>query len=256
MKLTHARVLLTGASGGIGTAMTHALQQQGAHVMGVSRTPRDGPTSAWICADLSQPEGIDTVAQAARQWEANVVIHAAGQPLFGALAATSPCQSAALLQANLWAPIALTQALLPHLLAQPVARVVFVGSALGRIGVPGYSVYGASKAGLHGFAEALRRELHHTSLRVQLLAPRATQTAFNDAAARRFAAATGSATDSPARVAQELLSLLESDAAERFIGWPEKGMARVNGVLGPWLDAGFAQHRKTLDATRLKGTLT
>ena len=69
----------------------------------------------------------------------------------------------AVLQANLLAPMLLTQALLPHLLRQPRAQVVFVGSALGRIGLPGFSVYGASKAGLHGFAEALRRELADTA---------------------------------------------------------------------------------------------
>jgi short-subunit dehydrogenase len=102
------------------------------------------------------------VAQAAADWRANVVVHAAGVPAFGALASIRRRRCRQVLQANLLAPMRLTQALLPALLRQPRAQVVFVGSALGRIGLPGFSVYGASKAGLHGFAEALRRELADT----------------------------------------------------------------------------------------------
>ncbi len=263
MKLQQARVLLTGAGGGIGTAMTEALQQHGAQVLGVCRTPPISPTAhtlpevphtEWVRADLSCADGIRTTAHAARKWGANAVVHAAGLPAFGPLETTTPERAAELLQTNLWAPIALTQAMLPHLLAQPAARLVFVGSALGRIGVPGYSVYGATKAGLHGFAEALRRELMGTSVRVQMLAPRTTRTAFNGLAAQRYAVATGSASDTPAQVAQELIVLLKNAAAERFIGWPEKGLVRLNGVIGPWLDGGFARHRSMLNPQKIEGT--
>lgn len=257
MKLQQARVLLTGASGGIGTAMAEALRQRGAQVLGVCRTPPtppEVPHTEWVQADLSGADGIRAAAHAARKWGANAVVHAAGLPAFGPLEVTTPERAAELLQTNLWAPMALTQALLPHLLAQPATRLVFVGSALGRIGVPGYSVYGASKAGLHSFAEALRRELLGTSVRVQMLAPRTTRTAFNGLAAQRHAVATGSASDTPARVAQELISLLESGAAERFIGWPEKGLVRINGAIGPWLDGGFARHRDMLNPRKMEGT--
>jgi short-subunit dehydrogenase len=255
MKLAQARVLLTGASGGIGTAMAEALQQRGVPVLGVRRTPGASGTrqTEWVQADLSRTEGIRTAAHAAREWGANTVVHAAGLPAFGPLETTTPEQAAELLQTNLWAPMVLTQALLPHLLAQPAATLVFVGSALGRMGVPGYSVYGASKAGLHSFAEALRRELLGTTTRVQVLAPRTTRTAFNGLAAQRYAVATGSTSDTPERVAQELIALLESNAAERFIGWPEKGLVRLNGAIGPWLDGGFARHRDMLNPRKLEG---
>jgi short-subunit dehydrogenase len=156
------------------------------------------------------------------------------------------------LQANLLAPMLLTQALLPQLQRLPKAQVIFVGSATGRIGLPGFSVYGASKAGLHGFAEALRRELADTPVKVQVLGPRSTRTAFNDAGVEAYNRATGTAMDSPETVAAALLRLLESDAAERFIGFPERLAVRVNGLLGPWLDGAFARHRRSLRAEPLQ----
>jgi short-subunit dehydrogenase len=123
---------------------------------------------------------------------------------------------------------------------------------VGRIGLPGFSVYGASKAGLHGFAEALRRELADTSVKVQILAPRSTRTGFNGADVEAFNRATGTAMDTPETVAEALLQLIESEAAERFLGFPERLAVRLNGVLGALLDGSFAKHRRSLPAAALK----
>lgn len=250
MKPAQARVLLTGASGGIGQAMAHALLQAGAQVLGVSRKPQqDAADLRWVQADLSSTADLARITHAARAWGPNVVVHAAGLPGFGALSRLAPSQMEAVLQANLLAPMLLTQALLPQLLSQPKAQIIFVGSALGRIGLPGFSLYTASKAGLHGFTEALRRELADTPVRVQLLAPRSTRTAFNDAAAEAYNRATGTASDSTAHVAQALLALIESEAAERYIGWPERLGVRLNGAFPPLLDGSFKKHRRQLAAT-------
>lgn len=248
MKLSDARVLLTGASGGMGQVMAQELRAAGAAVLGVGR--KEGPQHmAWVRADLTTPEGLSAVADAAAQRGINVVVHAAGVPAFGALTTTASTQMAAVLQANLLAPIQLTQALLPQLMRQARAQVVFVGSALGRIGLPGFSVYGASKAGLHGFAEALRRELADTPVRVQILGPRSTRTRFNSAAVEHYNRATGTAMDSPERVAAALLNLIQSEAAEQFIGFPERLAVRLNGLLGAWFDGSFIRHRRSVSAS-------
>jgi len=246
MKAADARVLLTGASGGIGQAMAETLRQAGAQVMGVGRGAAGPAGLAWHRADLNEPGAAAGVARAAADWRANVVVHAAGVPGFGALQSVPQMQIEQVLQANLLAPMLLTQALLPQLLRQPRAQMVFVGSALGRIGLPGFSVYGASKAGLHGFAEALRRELADTGLRVQILGPRSTRTGFNDAAVEAYNLATGTAMDTPEIVAAALLALIESEAAESFVGFPERLGVRLNGLLGARLDASFAKHRRSL----------
>lgn len=244
MRPASARVLLTGASGGIGAAMATALREAGAQVLGVGRGA--GTASDWVQADLASPEGRAAVVAAAQRWRPNVVVMAAGLPGFGRLQELAPEQLEQVLQLNLLAPMLLTQGLLPQLRAQGHTQLIFVGSALGRIGLPGFSVYGASKAGLHGFAEALRRELADTTVRVQLLAPRATRTAFNSAAVDAHNERTGSASDTPETVAKALVELLQSESAERFIGFPERLGVRVNGLLGPLLDGSFAKHRRSL----------
>ena len=248
MKLDQARVLLTGASGGIGQAMQQALLQAGAQVLGISRQAQV-PVSAhvkWLQADLTQAPDLARVASAAAEWRANVLVHAAGLPGFGALPSLPAAAISHVIQANLITPMLLTQALLPHLQSLATAQVVFVGSALGRIGLPGFSVYGASKAGLHGFAEALRRELAGSSVCIQTLAPRSTRTGFNSAAADRYNRDTGTSVDSPQTVADALLHLIKSEAPEQFIGWPERLAVRLNGALGPLLDSSFVKHRQAL----------
>lgn len=248
MKLDQARVLLTGASGGIGQVMQQALLQAGAQVLGISRQPHASthPHLTWHQADLTESHGISEVARIGSEWQTNVLVHAAGLPGFGALQNLSTATINQVIQANLLTPMLLTQAMLPHLQGLAQAQVVFVGSALGRIGLPGFSVYGASKAGLHGFAEALRRELAGSSVRIQTLAPRSTRTTFNSAAAERYNQATGTSVDTPETVAQALLHLIESQAAEQFIGWPERLAVRLNGALGPLLDSSFTKHRQAL----------
>lgn len=257
MKAAQARVLLTGATGGIGQAMAQALMEGGACVMLTGRTyatvkalaQRIDPSRTRVTcrqADLMQPQHLSTLAAAAADWGCNVVVHAAGVPAFGPLSAISGTDMAAVLQTNLLAPMLLTQALLPHLCAQPQAQVICVGSALGRIGLPGYSVYSASKFGLRGFAEALRRELADTPVRVQYLGPRSTRTAFNSAGVNAYNQATGTAMDTPQLVATHLMALLASDAAERFIGFPESLAVRINGAVPAWLDGSFKTHRRNL----------
>ena len=243
MKARDARVLLTGAQGGIGRAMAEALRGAGAQVLGVGRGTGPGP---WVRADLATVDGLAAVTGAATAFGANVIVHAAGVPAFGALSTLAPGQLDGVIRLNLLAPMQLTQALLPSLRRLPRAQIVFVGSALGRIGLPGFSAYGASKAGLHGFAEALRRELADTPVKVQILGPRSTRTAFNDTAVEAYNRATGTAMDRPEVVASALLALIESESAERFIGFPERLGVRLNGVLGAHLDGSFRRHRRHL----------
>ena len=262
MRAGDARVLLTGAGGGIGQAAARALVDAGAAVLLAGRSPARlaaqartllhetsaavAPRVEWHAADLAQPNGVADLARAASAWGCNVVVHNAGVPGFGRLEAFTPAEVAEVLHLNLVVPMLLTQALLPGLRAHSTARVIFIGSVLGRLGLPGYSVYGASKFGLRGFAEALRRELADTGVGVQYLGPRSTRTGFNSDAAAHYNRATGTAMDEPHIAARALVELLHSGAPERFLGFPEKLAVRLNGLVPAWLDGAFAKHRTAL----------
>jgi len=256
MKAGHARILLTGATGGIGQEAAAAFVRAGAAVLLAGRRPARLATQAralgpeprvsWAAADLADPAQIGRLAAEAAAWGCNVVVHNAGTPAFGALHEQDAAAMQQVLQTNLLAPMLLTQALLPHLLRQPHAQVLCVGSALGRIGLPGYSLYSASKFGLRGFAEALRRELADTPVQVQYLGPRTTRTAFNDGRVRAYNRATRAAVDEPAAVAAAMVRLLEDEAAERFLGFPEKLAVRLNGLAPTWLDGSFRRHSRSL----------
>jgi short-subunit dehydrogenase len=261
MKASDARVLLTGASGGIGRSVADALLAAGASLLVAGRDgvrlqrlvgtlaeghPKAADRLAWQRADLDREEEVRQLADAAATWGCNVLVHGAGVPAFGRLQALAPAQLRAALNTNLLAPMLLTQALLPHLQALPRAQVICIGSALGRIGLPGFSVYSASKFGLRGFAEALRRELADSGVVVQDLGPRSTRTEFNSPGVEEYNRATGTAMDRPERVAQALVRQLQDERPERFIGFPETMAVRLNGLAAPWLDGAFAKHRRSL----------
>lgn len=262
MKAADARVLLTGASGGIGQATAAALVAAGASVMLVGRssarlsaqaqtlrlenTLADGAQVEWCTADFEHEASIAGLTEVASGWGCNVLIQGAGVPGFGRLEALDAAAMSQVLHLNLFVPMLLTQALLPHFRSLPASRILFIGSVLGRLGLPGYSVYCASKFGLHGFAESLRRELGDTPIGVQYLGPRSTSTGFNSESANRYNHATGTAMDDPQVVGRAVLELMQSNAAERFLGFPEKLIVRINGLVPSWLDGVFSKHRNSL----------
>lgn len=261
MRPAVARVLLTGATGGIGRAAADALLERGASLMLAGRSPatlsemsrglvhrmRLAPERiVWKVVDLAQPQNLALLAGEAASWGVNVVVHNAGTPAFGAFESIEAARMQQVLQTNLLAPMLLTQALMPHLRTLPKAQVVCMGSALGRIGLPGYSAYCASKFGLRGFAEALRRELGHGPIHIQYLGPRSTHTAFNNDEVLAYNLATGTSMDEPAIVAEALVRLIDDEAAERFLGFPEKVAVRINGIVPSLLDGIFSRHRHAL----------
>ena len=261
MKARDARILFTGATGGIGQAACNLLNRSGACLMLVGRSPAKLSALArslargeagsegrirWHACDLTSASGVDELAGAARDWRCNVLVHGAGLPAFGRLESIESDVMLRVVAANLLAPMMLTRALLPHLRSLPKSQVLFIGSALGRIGLPGYSVYSATKFGLRGFAEELRREVADSGVRMQYLGPRSTRTSFNEAAVEAYNRATGTAMDSAGVVAQAVLSAIEDEVAERFLGMPEARAVRINGALPGLLDGAFAKHRAGL----------
>ena len=249
MKLDVARVLITGATGGIGAATVRELLRSGACVLMTGRNERvlntvvrgvdpSGSSVGMIVADVSRPEDRRKIVEMARSWRGgvNVLINNAGVSAAGMFDDISADDVERAFTVNTLAPMHLCRELLPYLSQQPAAHIVNVGSVFGSIGYPGHSVYSATKFALRGFSEALRRELADTNVRVHYFAPRATRTQFNSAAVEALNAELGVMTDSPERVAASMCRLIQSGRAEAVVGWPEKLFVRINALLPSVVD--------------------
>lgn len=174
-------VLITGASDGIGLALARRYRQRGARVLAIGRRRAEELDPAlradYWRVDLAQPFAPAVVVELLRRQGSeplDLLVHCAGIGSYGPPEAQAAPAIDALLDTNLRAPIALTHALLPALRAAS-GRVVFVGSVAAALPVPDYAVYGATKAGLEGFARSLRVELGD-AVGIQVIHPGATRT--------------------------------------------------------------------------------
>jgi short-subunit dehydrogenase len=152
--------VVTGASSGIGAAVAERLARTGWRLVVVGRhrerlaavAARTGGRP--VVADLATVAGVDAVYAAGA--DAALLVHAAGLGAAGPLPDLPVAVVDELVAVNLAAPIRLTQSLLPTLRARR-GHVVFVAS-VAALGVADEAVYSATKAGLRGFADALRAE--------------------------------------------------------------------------------------------------
>ena len=176
MDLTGRTALVTGANRGIGRAVTEALAGRPlARVLAGVRDP-DGfaplaptagatPEVVPVRLDLSSRASIDECF-AALPGEIDVVVNNAGQFVGGLLEEQDTDQIYSMLQVNLVAVMHLTQRLVPGMVARGRGLIVNNTSIVGYAHMPAVTTYAASKAGVVGFSEALRRELHETGVDV------------------------------------------------------------------------------------------
>lgn len=241
MAHTSWRLVLTGASGGIGQALAIALAPYCASMVLVGRNgavlealrERLGPHLVRVVVgDATQEATLDAIAAAADELGGvDLLINNAGINAFHAFQTQEPAALRSLLEVNLLAPMLLTQRLLPQLRQVPSAQVINVGSLFGYLGYPGFAGYCASKSGLRGFTQALRRELADTGIAVRHFIPRATRTPINAGAVETMNAEMGVALDEPADVARQLCKFIEGSAWEYKPGLKEALLALVNHLL-------------------------
>jgi short-subunit dehydrogenase len=234
------RAVLTGAGGGIGAAIARRLVAQSDALIVVGRDrerlaalARDlsGTRVRIVCGDLCEARTVAAVTAAAREEGVNLLINNAGVSAFHAFETQEPAAIRQLIDTNLVAPMLLTRALLPQLGLAREAQVINVGSVFGALGFPGFAAYGAAKAGLAGFSQALRREVADTSIAVRHFSPRATRTAINSSAVTAMNQDLGTTVDAPEAVADAFMRFLAGRAGQHTVGARERFLVRLNQLL-------------------------
>jgi short-subunit dehydrogenase len=257
--MTIKQCLLTGASGGIGSALAKALAKQGYSLILQGRneqklntvleslTGEVAGSHRILIADLTnQTQRTRCLNEAFANGPIELLVNAAGISEFNAFENVPPEKIKTMFDVNLLSPILLTQDFLQRVGKQQPCTVINIGSTLGAIGFAGFNIYCASKFGLRGFTESLARELADTNVRVAYFSPRTTKTQINSDKADEMNQALGNKIDSTDVVAQQFIKLLHSKKRRRSVGWPEKFFVRLNGVLPEIVDKALNKQLTTI----------
>jgi NAD(P)-dependent dehydrogenase (short-subunit alcohol dehydrogenase family) len=187
-------VLITGAAGGIGSAMVAYLHQQGWQVIASDHpsacpVPADYPPKgvAWLPADLQhlasggQPlEAFSAqVAELTSAAPLLAIVHNAALQLLGSFAELSVTDWQTSLAVNLLAPVAISRTLMPHLIANQ-GSIVHISSIHSQLTKAGFTAYATSKAALSGLTRAMSVEIG-AQVRVNAIEPAAIRTPMLEA---------------------------------------------------------------------------
>jgi short-subunit dehydrogenase len=172
-----------------------------------------------------------------------VLINLAGVLDFAPLESQDAAALERAIAINLTAPMHLAQACVRVMLEQGSGRIVNVGSTFGSIGFPFFAAYSASKFGLRGFSQALRRELAGSGIGVTYVAPRATRTPLNTSQVVRMNEALKVAMDPPELVGTAIARAIAQERNEVYLGWPEKLFVRLNALLPGMVDGALRKQQ-------------
>lgn len=195
----HGRVVvITGAGGGLGEALSRHLVRQGAAVILSSRQPEKlqqaaaaaaavggpGRVLGTAVADLASDEGCAQLHAACEQIapQIDMLINNAGMGAYGPLHAVPQATWERLVQINLLAPLRLTARFLPAMVARRAGHIVLISSIFGLRGLPGVSAYTTTKFGLRGLGKSLAEDVRGLGVDVSVVYPSFTRTAMLDAA--------------------------------------------------------------------------
>ena len=219
MTAIDGKVLVTGATGGIGEAIARGFAARGADVLLSGRrldvlepmAQRLGGTA--LACDLGSHADLDRLIESSGA--VDVLVANAALPATGEITEFSQAQLDTMLEVNLRAPIALARGLLPGMLERGRGHLVFISSLSGKVTSPLSSMYNATKFGLRGFALALREDLRGTGVGVSVVLP-------------GFISEAGMFADSKAKLPRGVGTKTPDEVATAVIGAVERNRAEVS----------------------------
>jgi uncharacterized protein len=221
MRLEGSRVLLTGASGGLGKAIARALCARGAEVAVTARREEVldelctelGSAVTPLPADLAEREAPAKLAE--RAGRVDVLVANAALPAVGPVHDFSPEEIDRALDVNLRAPVQLTRLLMPGMVERGQGHLVFMSSLSGKAASPASALYSAAKFGLRGFAAAVREDLEGTGVGVTVVFP-------------GFIRDSGMFADSGVKLRKGVGTKRPDDVADAVVRGIERGRAEID----------------------------
>jgi NAD(P)-dependent dehydrogenase (short-subunit alcohol dehydrogenase family) len=172
---------ITGSSRGLGRSLTEAVLAKGDKVVATARRPEQLDDLVAEYPDQIYPIQLDVtdngqiqsaVEQTVKHFgRIDVLVNNAGFGITGAAEAYTDEQVRSQLETNLYAPIAITRAVLPYMRKQRSGHILQISSVGGRVGSAGITIYQAAKFGLGGFSEGLSKEVAPLGIKVTCVEP-------------------------------------------------------------------------------------
>lgn len=227
-------IIITGASSGIGAATARALADAGANVVLAARdatrlnelASRLRGRARALPANVADPTDVQRLVEQtlATYNRIDVVINNAGVGLASPVAHLQSADLRAALDVNLFGPLYLTQAVIPHMRDIRRGQIIFVSSVVGLRALPYAGGYAATKAALDRLTEALRAELRRSGISITLVRPGTTRTPFNDRRLgvhrdrRRF----NPPGVAPERVAETIVRAVRHEPRVAYVSWSDR----------------------------------
>ncbi|MBV34583.1 MAG: short chain dehydrogenase [Rickettsiales bacterium] len=237
--LQNKTVWITGASSGIGEALAYELAGLGANLVlsarraeeleRVKRACRNSEKHSIIALDLADSSGFDALVEKVWQDHSGIdlLINNAGLSQRALVMETSLEVHRRIMEVNYFGTVALTQAILPHLLMQKSGGVITVSSLVGKFTTPLRSAYSASKHAITAYMDSLRAELHDSGLQFTTIYPGFIRTnltykaLLGDGAEQNSMDRAQEEGMSPEECAKKIIKAYQKGKAEAYIGGKE-----------------------------------
>lgn len=253
MRLKDARVIITGASSGIGRAIAVEFGRRGAQLALAARntnaleqlaaaTRSEGGFAIAIPTDVTEPAAVEALIQTTiRQLgRIDILVNNAGIGLHAPIADAEAGDVEAVFRLNVLAAAAVIRAVVPTMRSQRSGLVINISSVAGRIVVPRIGYYSASKFALTAIGDALRLEEHHRGIRVMNVFPGTTRSSFGEnRLGIRARAAHQRVSPVPAeKVARRIASAVERNRQSVYVSLIPDRLGIAANHLAGWAVAG------------------